>query len=116
MSLLLPSSPFIAPWILPRWSGWSDGKGHPKVRVDGKPIYLHRLSWEKFNGREFPCGMHGDHLCRNRPCFNPMHIEPVPPVENHRRGNGPTTQFKPITPPDDSHITAEDIAGFNGDY
>lgn len=133
--LILPASPFVAPWVRPSWhkniteaepgtpevwgtvlvglcwlwSGWSDGKGHGKVRIDGRAVYLHRYSWEQFNDREIPCGLHGDHLCRNRPCFNPMHIEPVPAIENFYRGLGPSTTFKPIVPPDDSHLSQEDI-------
>jgi hypothetical protein len=36
-----------------------------------------------------PNGLQLDHLCRNRPCCNPMHLEPVTGRENIIRGVGP---------------------------
>lgn len=35
-----------------------------------------------------PDGLVIDHLCRNPQCVNPMHLEPVTPEENTRRGIG----------------------------
>lgn len=40
-------------------------------------------------GGVIPPGMHLDHLCRNPPCCNPAHLEPVPIRENTLRGVGP---------------------------
>lgn len=45
----------------------------------------HRWAWEYFNG-PIPDGLHIDHLCRNRACVNPGHMEPVHPGENIHRG------------------------------
>jgi len=35
-----------------------------------------------------PPGFEPDHLCRNRRCINPAHLEPVTRRENLRRGIG----------------------------
>lgn len=64
------------------WRLWSDKEyvGHRR---------LHRLLWEKWTGRVVPEGMCLDHLCRNRACFNPNHLELVTLKENTLRGDGP---------------------------
>lgn len=53
-----------------------------------RTAYAHRLSYETFVG-PIPAGHDLDHLCRNRCCCNPAHLEPVTRRENNLRGDGP---------------------------
>lgn len=66
------------------WNGALNG-GYGRPSVDGKHQYAHRLSYEAFVG-PIPEGMFLDHLCRNRSCINPDHLEIVTLEENIKRG------------------------------
>lgn len=50
--------------------------------------YAHRIAWELFNGA-IPIDKEIDHLCRNRCCVNPLHLELVSHTVNMRRGVWP---------------------------
>ena len=55
----------------------------------GRNIRAHKFAWESTNG-PVPDGLVLDHLCRNRACCNPEHLEPVTPRVNSLRGIGPS--------------------------
>lgn len=61
-----------------------DGYGRCGIG-DGKLGYAHRVSYELTIG-PIGVGLQLDHLCRNRSCVNPWHLEPVTQQENTRRG------------------------------
>lgn len=70
-------------WV---WPGAASTGGYAHLRINGGVEYVHRWSFRQHKG-EIPDGYEIDHLCRNRLCMNPEHLEAVPPVTNVRRSS-----------------------------
>jgi hypothetical protein len=67
------------------WTGAKDRDGYGTMHHRNRPYRAHRFAYEQFVG-PIPDGLVIDHLCTNRGCVNPEHLEPVTNAVNIKRG------------------------------
>lgn len=73
------------------WEWTASGKlaGYGHIRVNGRLWLAHRYSWT-LAGRELTEGLVLDHICDNKKCVNPDHLQQVTHRENILRGTSPS--------------------------
>ena len=76
-----------------RWLGRMSSDGYGMFSLTSPKIHrhAHRVSYALTFG-EAAAGLTIDHLCRNRACVNPAHLEQVDNATNVLRGNGITAR------------------------
>ena len=68
------------------WTGClARPQGYARININRKAEYAHIFIYELFWG-SIPKDKEVDHLCRNRACVNPFHLEVVSSLENTLRG------------------------------
>lgn len=70
------------------WTRGHDQHGYGNFYFEGRDVRAHRWAYEFLVG-PIPEGRELDHLCRNPPCVNPDHLEPVTRRVNTTRGARP---------------------------
>lgn len=77
------------------WPGTKDRLGYGRFAYNDpdtkrtRAVSMHRVAYEAFRG-PIPVGLELDHLCCNRDCYNPTHLEAVTHAENVRRRDSRT--------------------------
>lgn len=83
------------------WTASKNNRGYGTFRLAGRTVQAHRLVYELLVG-PIVDGLTIDHLCRNRACVRPSHLEAVSHQENCARGGrgrlrpGKTSRFSGV--------------------
>lgn len=89
------------------WHGKPNTYGYGRIRAVGRRYAAHVFSF-LMHGGVIPNGLQLDHICRNRMCVNPEHLEPVSLVTNVMRGMSPMSQNARKTHCKRGHLLSRD--------
>lgn len=66
------------------WTGAISDRGYGRMTIEGQTVHTHRFAYQMLVG-PIPPGLVIDHLCENKRCCNPDHLDAVTQGENVRR-------------------------------
>lgn len=75
----------VDPGLCWEWQGKPNSYGYGRMRIDGDLYFAHRIAWELLVG-PIPEGLVIDHMCVNKICVCPEHLDPVTQTVNAKRG------------------------------
>jgi len=90
-------------WI---WQGKLSTNGYAVFKFHKRNVQVHRWAYETYKG-SIPEGMVVDHLCNNRCCVNPDHLEPITLRENIIRASTHCRQKGHLFTEENSLITSK---------
>ncbi|HLW00043.1 MAG TPA: HNH endonuclease signature motif containing protein [Ktedonobacterales bacterium] len=79
------------------WQGWLDVNGYARFKIGSQSVLVHRWAYEYYRGA-ISKGFVIDHLCKNRSCVNPDHLEAITIKENNIRAKTHCRAGHPLTP------------------
>lgn len=89
------------------WKGPTSKNGYGKTTMAKKWVMPHRVFYEHYKG-PITLGNQVDHLCKNKICVNPAHLEDVTPRQNTLRSNAVSAKNYRKTECNNGHILRGD--------